>query len=111
MHDGVEVAHQDEWQLYVAADVLQLAEEQTERHAVVQGPCGGLLDDDPVGHRVTEGDAYLNHMYAVALQGADDISGAIEGGTTGTEVDGKQITGIGAEELIDAVHNGYDFKL
>lgn len=103
LHDGVEVAHQDEGDADVPADVPQLPEEQAEGHAVAQGAGGGFLDDNAVGHGVAEGDAYLNHAHAVAFKGADDVGGAVQCGAAGAEVDGEQVGGMALEELVDTV--------
>ena len=67
LHDRVEVAHQDKGNLYIATNVLQLTEEQAERHAVAQGLGSCILNHDTIGHRVAEGDTYLYHIHAVAL--------------------------------------------
>ncbi len=104
LHDGVEVAHQDEGDADVAADVAQLAEEKAEGHAVAQGTGGGVLDDDAVCHGVAEGNADFNHLHAVAFEGADNVGGTVEGGTAGAEVDGQQVLGAVLEELVNAIH-------
>ena len=103
LHDRIQVAHQEERDMHVAPDVGQLAEEQAEGHPVAQGVCGCLLYDYAVGHRVAEGDAYLYHVHAVALEGADDIGCPVQCRATGTKVNGKQVLGVAFKELVDSV--------
>lgn len=111
LHDGVEIAHKDEGDADVAADVSQLLEEKAEGHAVAQGTGGSILDDDAVGHGVAERDADFDHLHAVAFEGADDVGSTVEGGTAGAEIDGQQVLGAVLEKLVNAVqHKIYDFK-
>ena len=104
LEDGVEVAHQQQGNVYRAADVGQLVEEAAQAHAAPQGGGGGLLDDGAVGQGVAEGDAYLNHVHARVLQGLDGGGGAVGGGAAGTEVDGENAAALGLEKLVYTVH-------
>ena len=69
LHDGVEVAHQYQRNLHLVLDGMQLRKQRLERHAVLQGGSGSILDDRTIGHRVAEGNAYFNHVDASALHG------------------------------------------
>ena len=104
LEDGVEVAHQQQGDVYRAADVGQLVEEAAQAHAIAQRGGGGLLDDGAVGQGVTEGDAYLNHVHARFLQGLDGGGSAVGGGAAGTEVDGEDAAALGLEKLVYTVH-------
>ena len=108
VHNGVEVAHQDERDADIATDVAQLLEEEAERHAVAQGAGGGVLNDDAVGHGVAEGDADFYHVHSVLFEGADNVGCAAEGGAAGAKVDGQQVFGAVLKKLVDAVHIEFD---
>ena len=102
--NGVQVAHQDEGNVHVAADVLELGEEFFEGHPVPEGLRGGVLDHGPVGHRIAEGDADFDHVHAFACQGADDVRRTVGGGGPGAEIDGEQALRAGAEKIVYPVH-------
>lgn len=104
LHDRVEVAHEDEGNVNVRADVLQLREEFTERHSACQRLDGGILDDGAVGERVGEGNTDFNHVDAVGCQHADDVCRAVGRGMSGAEIDGENIPLLGGKEVVDAVH-------
>ena len=114
VQDGVEVAHQHEGNFYLVLDGCELGEEFAEGHTVSKGLCGGRLDDGTIGQRVAERDAYLNHRDASALHRQDDVGGAFEGGTTGTEIERQEFLVCAVcEKGIDFVHccdgfNGFD---
>ena len=105
MQDGVEVTHQDKGDFDLFLDGLQLPEQQFKVHAVVQGLSRSRLDDGSVSQGVAEGNAYFDKIYATTLHREDDISRAVEGGSTGTEVEAKEFTvaSVG-EELVYLVH-------
>ena len=104
LEDGVEVAHQQQGNVYRAADVGQLVEEAAQGHTIAQGGGGGLLDDGAVGQGVTEGGAYFDYVHARVLQGLDGGGGAVGGGAAGTEVDGEDAAALGLEKLVYTVH-------
>ena len=68
-------------------------EKQTEGHAVVQGAGGGILDDNAVGHGVTERNSDFNHADSVSFEGTDNVGSTVEVGTACTKVNGQQILG------------------
>ena len=109
VQDGVQVAHQDERDADVAADVVQLFEQFAYRHAVAQCLSGCSLYDDAVGHRIAEGNADFDHVDTVFFECTDDVGSTFKAGATGTEIDGKQVVGIMLKKLIDAVHNNIFF--
>ena len=104
VHDGVEVAHQDQWDADVAADVLQLGEQRAQGHAVAQCLCGCILYDGPVGHGVAEGYAHFYHVYAALGQGADDVGCAVQCGVSGAEIEAEDALFLCGKELVDSVH-------
>ena len=89
MEYGVEVTHEDERDVHVAADAFQLGEQFAQAHAAAQGFGGRVLDDGPVGHRVAEGYADFQHVDAARGEGADDVGRAVGRGVPGTEVKRK----------------------
>ena len=91
MEDGVEVSHQYQGDFHVLPDVFQLLEEAVQAHAVLQGFRGSVLDDGSVGHRVAEGDADFQHVYASCGQCADDVSRTSGRRVSGTEIQRKDI--------------------
>ncbi|EGF51224.1 hypothetical protein HMPREF9446_03605 [Bacteroides fluxus YIT 12057] len=115
LHDGVEVAHEDERDVDVTANVLQLFEKEAEGHAVPEGAGGGVLDDDAVSHRVAERDADFYHVDSVLFKGTDNIGCTFQVRTAGTEVYGQQILGAVLEKWVDAVYHCclrfYDFTI
>ena len=94
VQDGVQIAHQDKWNLHLILDGLQLGEECLQVHAVLQGLGGSTLDDGTVGQRVAEGDAHLNHGDAPTLHGQDHVGGAFEGRTASTEIERKEFLSL-----------------
>ena len=80
-------------------------EKQTEGHAVVQGAGGGILDDNAVGHGVTERNSDFNHADSVSFEGTDNVGCTVEGGTACTKVNGQQILGAVLEKLVNAVQH------
>lgn len=110
LHDRVKVAHKDEGDAYVAADITQLLEEDAQGHAVAESLGSGVLDNNAVGHRVAEGDTDFNHVDAIAFEGTDDVGGAFQGGATGTEVDGQQVLGAVLEKLVYTIHDVFNFQ-
>lgn len=104
LHDGVKIAHEDKGDVYVIADIAQLLEKQAQGHTVAESLGSGILNDNAVSHRVAEGNADFNHVDVVAFEGTDDVSGAFQSGTTGTEVDGQQVLGTVLEKLIYTIH-------
>ena len=105
LHDGIEVPHKDEGDADIATDVAQLFEKQAEGHAVVQGAGGGILDDNAVGHGVTERNSDFNHADSVSFEGTDNVGCTVEGGTACTKVNGQQILGAVLEKLVNAVQH------
>ena len=94
VQDGVQIAHQDEWDVHLVLDGLELLQQQAHRHAVAECLGGGGLDDGTVGQRVAEGDADLNEVDATALHGQDDVGRAVEGWTASTEVEGEEFLSL-----------------
>ena len=112
LHDGIEVSHKDKRDADIATDVAQLFEKQTEGHAVVQGAGGGILDDNAVGHGVTERNSDFNHADSVSFEGTDNVGSTVEVGTACTKVNGQQILGAVLEKLVNAVqHTIYNFTI
>ena len=105
LHDGIEVPHKDEGDADIATDVAQLFEKQAEGHAVVQGAGGGVLNDNAVGHGVTERNSDFNHADSVSFEGTDNVGCTVEGGTACTKVNGQQILGAVLEKLVNAVQH------
>ena len=105
LHDGIEVSHKDKRDADIATDVAQLFEKQTEGHAVVQGAGGGILDDNAVGHGVTERNSDFNHADSVSFEGTDNVGSTVEVGTACTKVNGQQILGAVLEKLVNAVQH------
>ena len=101
---GVEVAHQDEGDVHVAADAFELLEELLEGHPAAERLRGGVLDHGTVGHRIAEGDADLDHVHAFAGEGADHVGGAVGTRRARAEVNGEQALRLAAEELVYSVH-------
>ena len=89
VEDGVEVAHENQGDVDVDLDGFQLVEELGKGHAVLEGLRGGCLDDGAVGEGVAEGDADLDEVNASFLHRQDDVTGAVEGGTAGAEVEAE----------------------
>lgn len=108
LHDGVEVSHEDERDADVATDVAQLLKKDAQGHAIAEGLGGGVLDDDAIGHRITERDADFNHVDTIAFESADDVGGAFQSGATGTEIDGQQVFGAVLEKFIYTIHNAFN---
>ena len=112
LHDGIEVPHKDKRDADIATDVVQLFEKQAEGHAVVQGAGGGILDDNAVGHGVTERNSDFNHADSVSFEGTDNVGSTVEVGTACTKVNGQQILGAVLEKLVNAVqHTIYNFTI
>ena len=106
MEDGIEVAHEDERCLYLPFDGLQLREERFEVHTVREGFRGGTLNDGTVGQRVAEGNADLDAIDASTLHREDDVGRAVEGGSSGAEVEREELAvATVGEELVDLIHN------
>ena len=105
LHDGIEVSHKDKRDADIATDVAQLFEKQAEGHAVVQGAGGGVLNDNAVGHGVTERNSDFNHADSVSFEGTDNVGCTVEGGTACTKVNGQQILGAVLEKLVNAVQH------
>ena len=105
LHDGIEVPHKDEGDADIATDVAQLFEKQAEGHAVVQGAGGGVLNDNAVGHGVTERNSDFNHADSVSFEGTDNVGSTVEVGTACTKVNGQQILGAVLEKLVNAVQH------
>ena len=63
------VAHHQQRHPDGGANLLELIEEQHERHAVVQCLAGRLLDDGSVGHWVGEGNSHLGQIDAMCFEG------------------------------------------
>ena len=105
LHDGVEIAHENERDVYLVFDCGQLLKKQPQCHTVLERTRGSILNDRPVGHGVTERDAYFDHGDASPLHGQDDVGCAIEGRGSGTEIEGEQflLTTI-IEKGINLVH-------
>ena len=91
VHDRVEITHQNQWQLHFILDGLELTEERLHGHSVLQGFGTRTLDDWSVSQRVTERNAHLNHIDAMAFHGFDDSTCALEGWTTGTEIQAQKL--------------------
>lgn len=75
--------------MHFVADILQLAEQLAESHAVTQGLGGGILDDRAICHGVAEGDADFYHIDALRFEGADNVYGVVGFRVSGTEINGK----------------------
>lgn len=86
MHYRIEITHQYQWDVDVAADVGELAEQHAERHAVAQRLCSGILNNRTVGHRVAERYADFYHVNAPVGKSADDFGRGIERRRTGAEI-------------------------
>ena len=105
MHHHIQVAHQYQRDVHLFLDGRQLAEQQTQCHAVLQRHGTGLLYHGTIGQRVTEGDAHLNHVYASPLQGENHLARLLQGGAACTKVERQQlpVASLG-EKCIDSVH-------
>ena len=86
MEDGVEVAHENKWNLNLVLDGFQLLEQQLHTHTVLQGLGGGTLDDGAVGQGIAKGDTNLYHGDAPFLKREDNVGGTIKGGTARAEI-------------------------
>ena len=71
LHDGIEISHQHQRNLYFFTDIFQLVEKKFQCHAVFQGAGGGVLDNGTVSHRVTERNADFNHVNPFFFQDFD----------------------------------------
>lgn len=71
----------------------------------MQGAGGGILDDNAVGHGVTERNSDFNHADSVSFEGTDNVGCTVEGGTACTKVNGQQILGAVLEKLVNAVQH------
>ena len=89
------------------AHAIKLLKEDAERHSVVQGAGGGILNDDAVCHRIAERDADFYHIYSVLFECTDYIGCAVERGEAGTKVDRQQVFGAVLEELVDTIHSEF----
>ena len=89
LHDGVQIAHQDDRDLYRLSDLFQLLEEQANRHTVAQGHGARLLDHRAIGHRIGEGNTYLHHVHTFRLQFPQDGSRIVQLGIACREIDGE----------------------
>lgn len=90
MQDGVEITHKDQRYFYLVLDRFQLLEKQLYGHTVFQCLSSSTLDDGTIGERIAEGDAHFNHGDATTLHGENHFGSTLEGGTTGTEIKGKE---------------------
>ena len=114
MEDGIEIAHEDEGNLYLVLNGLQLCEEFGKGHTVFEGLSGCTLDDGAVGQRVAEGDTNLDEIDASFLHRQDNVACAFEGRTTSTEIERKKlfVLGLLSKELINLVcHNSKTFLI
>ena len=75
---GLRYPIKDERDADIATDVAQLFEKQAEGHAVAQGAGGSILDDNAVGHGVTERNSDFNHIDSVFFEGADNVGSTVE---------------------------------
>lgn len=66
----------------------------------MQGAGGGILDDNAVGHGVTERNSDFNHADSVSFEGTDNVGCTVEGGTACTKVNGQQILGAVLESWL-----------
>ena len=103
-HDRVEIAHQDERNTDIAADIAELFKQNTQRHTVAKSARGSLLDNDAVGHGVTEWNADFDRVDTIAFKSADDVGSAFQSWATGTEVNGQQVFRAVLEKLIYTIH-------
>lgn len=71
----------------------------------MQGAGGGILDDNAVGHGVTERNSDFNHADSVSFEGTDNVGSTVEVGTACTKVNGQQILGAVLEKLVNAVQH------
>ena len=71
----------------------------------MQGAGGGILDDNAVGHGVTERNSDFNHADSVSFEGTDNVGCTVEVGTACTKVNGQQILGAVLEKLVNAVQH------
>ena len=75
VHDGVEIAHEDEREADFILDGFELTEEGLDGHAVFQclGTCA--LDNGSICQWVAEGDTYFYHIDTLAFHRLDYIAG------------------------------------
>ena len=116
LHDGVEIAHEDERKIVsyptfrrTSANTFELREELTKGHTVAQRLGGCILDNRPIGHRVAERNADLDHGDAVLLHSVQDLSSTFKRGGTRTEVETQQFLGPACKQLIDSIHSFFYF--
>ena len=105
LHDGVEVTHQNEGDVYVLADVAQLLEKEFQRHTVADCLGSGILDDNTVCHGIAERDSDFNHTDSVSLERADYFGRTVQGGSAGAEINGKDVFLVAGEKLINFIHD------
>lgn len=103
LHDGIEVAHENEGDGDFAAYVAQLVKKDAEGHTVAQGYGTALLDDGTVGHGVGEGDTDFYHIDALPLKFAEDREGIVQPGIAGGEVDGEDVALSVLQKLIYSI--------
>ena len=75
VHDGVEIAHENERNIDFILDGLELTKEGFDGHAVFQSLGTCALDNGSICQRVAEGDTYFYHIDALAFHRLDYIAG------------------------------------
>ena len=75
VHDGVEIAHENERDIDFILDGFELTKEGFDGHAVFQSLGTCALDNGSICQRVAEGDTYFYHIDALAFHRLDYIAG------------------------------------
>ena len=103
--DGIHVAHQYQGKPYALfPERFQLRKELRERHAVAQSLGCRVLNNWAVCHRVTEGNAHFDEVYAIGLHGLDDVGCAVERRMSCTKVERQQALLLLLKYLINSIH-------
>ena len=73
LHHRVQIAHQHQGNLALAARLLHLIEQQAESHPVAQSHRAAALDRLSVGHRIGKRYAHFDHVHARVGQRTNDL--------------------------------------
>src|SRR5208283_4853414 len=71
---GIEIRKDDEPSFRLLADLAGDVEYSGEIGAVLQRAFAGALDDRPIGHRIAEGNAQLDHVSTSGDSGERDVA-------------------------------------
>ena len=111
LHDRIQVTHKYKWYFHILANITQLFEKEFQGHAVTQCPGSGILNNNAIRHRITEGNPDFNHTDSVLFECTDYIGSTVQCRITCTEINGKYIFLIAIEKLINSIHDYWKFKM